>query len=1238
MKKYLLVIVALLGMVTQGTWAQYTPFVQYSWNETTNSVEKTIINDKSAFVLPKHDGEWLNLGKAGTVSYYEILGSVTPKVIQIIGEVHLILRNNSTLTVEHIKLEAGNTLHIHQEATDGGTVGKITVRNTTYDNAAGIGSAKGTNCGTLYIHGGDITSTGAEGAAGIGGGYGGSGGTITIYDGTVTANGGMDAAGIGRGEHGEGGAIALYGGEIYANGGSAGFTGISLGSTNTFGHVRVYRGLGPGSYAALHTPSPLRADICARNRYVKIVGCTSHQFICSTCTYCGKQSDTPQTSKYIDRTWDGSKVVETERDIENAINLAEQLTIIPAPDGSSGSCDKGGDITGKTYYVSGELDLTDYTLYDNGQVSNIILCDDAELRVHHILAVGDGGKLHFYGQKGDKGKLIANEAKSHNGRNEMRHPNGYEYGYLAIGCTFNAHAVDLFFHGGDILGYASNETGRGSIGIENGSDGESYMYFYGGKVEGIGIGKYSIGIGGGPARIKIYGGTVIGRGGENSPGIGGQFQLDGAVDPSTTAIEIFGGNVEGYGGADGAGIGGFFQQAGVVDIHGGTVTAVGGDRAAGIGGGNWAASHVKIFGGIVTSTGGKYGAGIGGGKDSHGGFITITGGTVHAYGGMDAAGIGGGEGGNAGYITISGGIVYAESTGEDSNGSGIGAGEDGYGNASIKGGWVYAKGGSGRGAAIGSNLSDKLGQLSLPDAYMVEAGSSENDIERRFTAAERVDACHWRRYAEITPCTHSTPVRGSDKTEATSYTIGNDNTHTMYCRYCNLVTTEAHHFVENICDKCGKTFNANEDTWTVTIHQTSAAALQAQGLYDAGTQYQVLKGQSFNLPEIPEIEGVNMLALVKVTDTQNAPGTVWLTDDEIVNHTNFFDPSQPFTPSENTHFYPRYRFDYTATWTWGKKPNGKVDVNNVQLSLSNPLLDYEQTIYLQSSDITKEEDKDKDDIKYTATYRYQPLAGVTYTFTDVMHDRYYDTVVELYENENNRWTIRDYNGYTTDVTLKGRTFRHNGQWTAVILPFALSAEQLAADDCPLHGASIRQLESCLLADGTLTLNFSDVTATAAGTPYMVKWPKGDDVTDPLFKAVLMSDGINQSEAINYEEQYGVTFLSTYQPFGITEEVMNLKSVLCVGDDGKIGSPTSGTTLGSSYPYFLLAGFTTDDLAQGDESIIVNLGEEDPTGITPVTTLPSASDDTYYDLSGRKVSNGQMPKGIYIQNGKKVVIK
>ena len=45
-----------------------------------------------------------------------------------------------------------------------------------------------------------------------------------------------------------------------------------------------------------------------------------------------------------------------------------------------------------------------------------------------------------------------------------------------------------------------------------------------------------------------------------------------------------------------------------------------------------------------------------------------------------------------------------------------------------------------------------------------------------------------------------------------------------------------------------------------------------------------------------------------------------------------------------------------------------------------------------------------------------------------------------------------------------------------------------------------------------------------------------------------------------------------------------------------------------------------------------------TGISPVTTQPTLLDDTYYDLNGRKLSGKPALKGIYIFNGKKVVIK
>ena len=48
-------------------------------------------------------------------------------------------------------------------------------------------------------------------------------------------------------------------------------------------------------------------------------------------------------------------------------------------------------------------------------------------------------------------------------------------------------------------------------------------------------------------------------------------------------------------------------------------------------------------------------------------------------------------------------------------------------------------------------------------------------------------------------------------------------------------------------------------------------------------------------------------------------------------------------------------------------------------------------------------------------------------------------------------------------------------------------------------------------------------------------------------------------------------------------------------------------------------------------------------LAPVTTYQSPLTDAWYTLDGRKVANGtlsdgQLPKGIYIHNGKKFVIK
>ena len=63
--------------------------------------------------------------------------------------------------------------------------------------------------------------------------------------------------------------------------------------------------------------------------------------------------------------------------------------------------------------------------------------------------------------------------------------------------------------------------------------------------------------------------------------------------------------------------------------------------------------------------------------------------------------------------------------------------------------------------------------------------------------------------------------------------------------------------------------------------------------------------------------------------------------------------------------------------------------------------------------------------------------------------------------------------------------------------------------------------------------------------------------------------------------------------------------------------------------FTNAGYYTKD---GKQAVVT------ATGIESIRTTPSYKDNVIYDLQGRRVMEGQMKKGLYIVNGKKVVIR
>lgn len=1261
MKAKTLMLIALLCLPFMGleAWAQFTEtyeksYVECSWDATTQSVVKTVkyFNLHATYSVSSPNS-WIKLENPENYgiqhwvfdgSNLEFQGIEVPA-----GEAqHIILKDGTNLTVQRIKLEEGATLHIHAQQGQNGSIGTLNITGNTNAGAAGIGSSYGANAGDLIIHGGAVIVNNPQtSAAGIGGGDGGeaggggNGGKVTIYDGVVRVKASNKGAAIGGGHYGNGGDVKIYGGDIMLQSGSADDPTIGHGrdATNngsvSFGLLRVYKGTrteGEPTFADAPVYRTKRTGLCNSSYPVHITPCTTHQCINSRCDHCGYQTENPEGLTYLNRSWDekNKQVKEELVTVTDARNIAEFLPF------DNQSVDYWANpefgYNNLVLYVKGDLDMSKVKWF-NQYNTKLILCNESELKIRGILLNGPFVELSIFGQQGETGKLLVNQTQD---------------GETGI-CANGEGDVTIRIHSGRVEAYGA--PGRSGIGTQSKYPTSDKVYIYGGTVYAEGGGTATgdlwvwltgYGIGGGGMTTTIYDGYVEAHGVDRGSGIG-------------YGTTIYGGTVKAYGGDNGAGIGGTMHYDGLgVYIHGGTVIAEGGYRGAGIGGGYEKGSgNVTITGGTVQAKGGEYAAGIGGGANQDPTFlfrdITISGGTVYAYGGIDGAGIGGGEDGECEQITISGGYVYAEGKG---NAVGIGAGEDGDSHTiTITGGTVIAKCGNETISAIGSNLDNEhKGTLTLPDNYKVNAGTDENNIERRFTNAERVPACFYRRYAEISECAHDVPTRGSDQTAARSYTISGDNQHIIHCRYCNDNVPENHSYnFYDVCEKCGHELNSFEDECIVDVYQAVVWPYEpnAGTLQYVKTSARVLKGSQFNITTEQDVEGLVLQAFVLNPET--APTEPWLTDAEKTSQTNFIDPSQPFYPTENTKIYARYRLDFTTRWVWGTDSYGFIDGNNVKLYIANKWVNNGEEIEFtkpQVEVVVDETNRANDDVIYTATVNYNyPDASVTYTFTDVKHTPYYLPAIALDKNGSNYWTVNKYDGKTVDVKLLNRTLYHDNTWNTIYLPFALSAEQLADEDCPLHGATIKKLEDCSFANGTLTLTFTEnsLTETEAGVPYIVKWPAvaNPEVTDPEFKNVTVSKDMTATTIVK-DQTYGIGFMGSYDPSEISADIVALKAMLYLGADNNLYYPNAPMTIGANQCYFYLYGLTAGDPespAQGAINFAMNFGDEGTTEIISNTNRTNYTNtDAWYDLHGHKLNGKPSRAGIYINNGRKVVVK
>ena len=259
-------------------------------------------------------------------------------------------------------------------------------------------------------------------------------------------------------------------------------------------------------------------------------------------------------------------------------------------------------------------------------------------------------------------------------------------------------------------------------------------------------------------------------------------------------------------------------------------------------------------------------------------------------------------------------------------------------------------------------------------------------------------------------------------------------------------------------------------------------------------------------------------------------------------------------------------------------------------------------------------------------------------------EEYYDNVDRIAENA----------GQSRFFQLRGRTLWKDGCWNTLCLPFPLTAEQIAASK--LAGADIRTLSSSSYNSSTkrLTLNFTAVTSIQAGVPYIIKWTRPEpyvaytgsngeacsDIVSPDFPGVTVSSTYTDAAAIatslndTRTQTTYVDFIGTYTPAQLPDD----HTKLLVGIENKLYWPQSGARIYAQRAYFQLKnGLTADEV----QNASMFFDDGDATGILEVIGVSGVSevnDDSWYDLSGRKLDQQPTQKGVYIHGGRKVVIK
>lgn len=246
----------------------------------------------------------------------------------------------------------------------------------------------------------------------------------------------------------------------------------------------------------------------------------------------------------------------------------------------------------------------------------------------------------------------------------------------------------------------------------------------------------------------------------------------------------------------------------------------------------------------------------------------------------------------------------------------------------------------------------------------------------------------------------------------------------------------------------------------------------------------------------------------------------------------------------------------------------------------------------------------------------------------------------LNESTSNSTAIQNADDQMSEVTLSGRTLYKDGKWNTLCLPFNFSAEQIAAHK-DFAGAKLMELNTngkngFDATDGKLYLAFKEATAIVAGVPYLVKWDAaGDDFTSPVFSGVTIDAKASTTVSDADTGLQEVQMVGCYSPVSV---VADDKSILFLGDANKLYYSTVDRQIRSCRAYFSVP-YIKQNASVKARAFHLDFGDEEATGILEISAdSKEKKDDVWYLLDGVRLSGKPSQRGMYINKGKKILVK